>query len=148
VIFSRRRGSGQGDEPDQQRSEATRDVVGAGPAERPSGGKVPPKRQRQGPYDVAAAPKGRELLDLGALRIPVVEGVEVRVQADPEGRVQQVALVAGDNALQLGVFAAPRTEPIWDEVREELRAQLRGDGPPRTEATVRAAGEGAAPEGP
>jgi hypothetical protein len=52
----------------------------------------------------------------------------VRVQADPQGQVQQVVLVAGDSALQLGVFAAPRTEGIWDEVREDIRKQLAGDG--------------------
>lgn len=81
-----------------------------------------------GPYDVTDAPAGVERLDLGALQIPVVEGVEVRVQADPEGRVQQVMLVAGESALQLGVFAAPRTEPAWEEARSGLRDQLRADG--------------------
>jgi Protein of unknown function (DUF3710) len=81
-----------------------------------------------GPYDVAQAPEGGQTLDLGALRIPMVEGVEVRVQADSEGRVQQVALVMGDSAMQLAVLAAPRTEDIWDEVREEIRGQLRADG--------------------
>jgi hypothetical protein len=81
-----------------------------------------------GPYDVVDAPDGVERLDLGSLQIPAIPGVEVRVQADPQGQVQQVVLVAGDSALQLGVFAAPRTEGIWDEVREDIRKQLAGDG--------------------
>jgi hypothetical protein len=42
--------------------------------------------------------------------------------------IQQIALVQGDNALQLGVFAAPRTEGIWDEVRAEIRKSLFADG--------------------
>ncbi|MBT8224828.1 MAG: DUF3710 domain-containing protein [Dactylosporangium sp.] len=67
-------------------------------------------------------------LDLGALRIPMYDGVEARVQADPEGRVQQIALVMGDNALQLAVLAAPRTESVWDEIRGEIRGQLRAEG--------------------
>ncbi|MBM0237503.1 DUF3710 domain-containing protein [Micromonospora sp. ATA32] len=82
----------------------------------------------RGPYDVSEAPEGVERLDLGSLHIPAVPEVEVRVQADPQGVIQQVVLVHGDNALQLGVFAAPRSEGIWDEVREEIRQSLLSDG--------------------
>ncbi|MER7165965.1 DUF3710 domain-containing protein [Micromonospora sp. NPDC000207] len=82
----------------------------------------------RGPYDVSEAPDGVQRLDLGSLHIPAVPEVEVRVQADPQGVVQQVVLVHGDNALQLGVFAAPRSEGIWDEVREEIRKSLFNDG--------------------
>jgi len=81
-----------------------------------------------GPYDVTEAPAGIAHLDLGALRVPAVEGVEVRVQADNDGNIQQVVLVSGDSGLQLGVFAAPRSEGIWDEVRAEIRKQLFTDG--------------------
>jgi hypothetical protein len=81
-----------------------------------------------GPYDVTDAPRGVERLDLGSMQIPAIPGVEVRVQANPDGQVQQVVLVAGENALQLGAFAAPRTEGIWHEVREEIRKQLFNDG--------------------
>jgi hypothetical protein len=88
----------------------------------------PSRSEISGPYDVTDAPDGVERLDLGSLLIPAMPGVEVRVQANPDGQVQQVVLVAGENALQLGVFAAPRTEGIWDEVREEIRQQLAGDG--------------------
>jgi hypothetical protein len=86
----------------------------------------PPSRTG-GPYDATDAPEG-ERLDLGSLQIPAVDGVEVRVQADPEGQIQQVVLVHGDSALQLGVFAAPRSEGIWDEVRADIRKQLFDDG--------------------
>lgn len=81
-----------------------------------------------GPYDITEAPPGVARLDLGSLQIPSVPGVEVRVQANPQGQVQQVFLVHGDSALQLGVYAAPRTESIWDEVRAEIRKSLFADG--------------------
>lgn len=81
-----------------------------------------------GPYDVSEAPEGVRRLDLGSLQIPAIDGVEVRVQANPEGVVQQVVLVHGDNALQLGVFAAPRSDGIWEEVRAEIRKSLFDDG--------------------
>ncbi|HWH00594.1 MAG TPA: DUF3710 domain-containing protein, partial [Pilimelia sp.] len=88
-----------------------------------------------GPFDSAEAPPDVPRLDLGSLLIPAVEGVEVRVQADPEGAIQQVVLVHGDNALQLGVFAAPRSEGIWDEVRTEIRDSLFADGMAAQEVT-------------
>ncbi|MGY4912672.1 DUF3710 domain-containing protein [Micromonospora aurantiaca (nom. illeg.)] len=81
----------------------------------------------RGPYDVSEAPDAPRL-DLGSLQIPAVPDVEVRVQADPQGVIQQVVLVHGQNALQLGVFAAPRSEGIWAEVREEIRQSLVNDG--------------------
>jgi len=77
-----------------------------------------------GPWDEKHAPEGVQRLDLGSLQIPAIEGVEVRVQANPDGAVEQVVLVDGDSALQLGVFAAPRSEGIWDEVRAEMAAKV------------------------
>ncbi|MEW2540693.1 DUF3710 domain-containing protein [Micromonospora chalcea] len=86
-----------------------------------------PSAPDRGPYDVSEAPDAPRL-DLGSLQIPAVPDVEVRVQADPQGVIQQVVLVHGQSALQLGVFAAPRSEGIWDEVREEIRQSLVADG--------------------
>ncbi|GLY04698.1 MULTISPECIES: DUF3710 domain-containing protein [Actinoplanes] len=81
-----------------------------------------------GPWDARHAPSGVQRLDLGSLQIPAIEGVEVRVQANPEGGVEQIVLVDGESALQLGVFAAPRTEGIWDEVRAEILGAMASDG--------------------
>ena len=82
----------------------------------------------RGPYDVRHAPADVQRLDFGSLQIPAVEGVEVRVQANPDGVVEVIVLVEGDSALQLGAFAAPRTEGIWDEVRDEIAAAMAADG--------------------
>src|SRR3954471_3744930 len=81
-----------------------------------------------GPWDARHAPDGVQRLDLGSLQIPAVDGVEVRVQANPDGGVEQVVLVHGNSALQIGVFAAPRSEGIWDEVRDEIAASMKADG--------------------
>jgi Protein of unknown function (DUF3710) len=123
VIFSRSRGGRHHKAEDARGTRhtgrrRTHDEFGDEPAETPA----------TGPYDIVDAPEGVERLDLGSLQIPAIPGVEVRVQADPEGQVQQVVLVHGANALQLGVFAAPRTEGIWDEVRADIRKQLFDDG--------------------
>lgn len=81
-----------------------------------------------GPYDAADAPDSVQRLDLGSLLIPAVDGVEIRVQAGEGGAIAQMELVDGVNTLQLGAFAAPRTEGIWDEVRQEIRKGLFDDG--------------------
>ena len=81
-----------------------------------------------GPYDMSDAPDGVERLDLGSLKIPVVDGVEIRVQAGQDGAIQQVVLVHGPSALQLAAFAAPRSQGIWDEARAEIRTSLFNDG--------------------
>ena len=132
MIFSRSRGSGRHAKGDENRHGARRAT------QRESGPEVEIEDEDEGaetesgraigPYDINEAPDGIAQLDLGALRVPAVEGVEVRVQADDEGRVQQVVLVHEGSALQLGAFAAPRSEGIWDEVRGEIRKQLFNDG--------------------
>lgn len=119
MIFSKGRGSG-------------RHVRGDGPAAESAEPAAEPSR---GPYDISAAPAGVRRLDLGSLQIPAIPDVEVRVQADPDGTVQQVVLVHGENALQLGAFAAPRSEGIWDEVRDEIKTSLRGQGAQTSERT-------------
>jgi hypothetical protein len=87
-----------------------------------------PPAPDHGPYDQRHAPGGVERLDLGSLLIPAIEGVEVRVQANPDGAVEQIVLVDGESALQLGVFAAPRSEGIWNEVRDEIAQAMVSDG--------------------
>ncbi|MEV0426295.1 DUF3710 domain-containing protein [Micromonospora sp. NPDC050495] len=117
MIFSRKRAEGARHARDE-RSDELLDSTGA---------EESPQTSSRGPYDVSEAPDAPRL-DLGSLQIPAVPDVEVRVQADPQGVIQQVVLVHGPNALQLGVFAAPRSEGIWDEVREEIRQSLFNDG--------------------
>ncbi|MEU4567693.1 DUF3710 domain-containing protein [Micromonospora sp. NPDC023956] len=118
MIFSRKRAGSERQARDERAAEPR---VGQDTDE-------PTGRTSGGPYDISEAPDGVQRLDLGSLHIPAVPGVEVRVQADPQGVVQQVVLVHEQNALQLGVFAAPRSDGIWDEVREEIRQSLFNDG--------------------
>jgi hypothetical protein len=77
-----------------------------------------------GPYDVRDTPDDDvERVDLGALRIPVGD-LELRVDVDEEGTALSATLVQTGGQVQLGLFAAPRTEGIWDEVRQEIRASI------------------------
>jgi len=135
VIFSRNRGSGRHQKPaGSTRPGRSRPGGPAGPdemdleAERADVERTSDDRPAPlGPYDITEAEPGNRL-DLGSLQIPVVEGVDIRVQANAEGVVQQVVLVHKDSLLQLSVLAAPRSAGIWDEVRQEIRGSLQSDG--------------------
>lgn len=84
-----------------------------------------------GPYDASEVDDDDELvrLDLGGLRVPVHEGLELRLDVDQEsGQVSAVTVVAGASAVQLMAFAAPRSEGIWDEVRAEIAAGVSSSG--------------------
>jgi hypothetical protein len=140
-MFSRKRGGPKHVRPDDApQSAALAKSMGDGPA------------PEHGPYDSRHAPDGVQRLDLGSLLIPALEGVEVRVQANPDGGVEQVVLVHGNSALQLGVFAAPRSEGIWDEVRAEIATAMTSDGAAPQEFTgpygVELAARVNTPEGP
>ena len=129
MIFSRKRGGSgrhaRGDDARPTRQSSEGRAAEAGGADEP----IPDR----GPYDVSQAPQDVQRLDLGSLQIPAIDGIEVRVQANPDGAIEQVVLVHDESALQLGVFAAPRSEGIWDEVREEIRDSMTADGVPARE---------------
>jgi Protein of unknown function (DUF3710) len=83
-----------------------------------------------GPFDVSSAPPagdGVERIDLGGLQVPGPVGIEVRVEV-VEDEVVAVSVVSGDSQLQMQAFAAPRTEGIWADVRDELRAGISSQG--------------------
>lgn len=82
-----------------------------------------------GPYDVADSPSDDvERLDLGALRVPVDTGLEIRVDVSEEVQVVGVTMLNPTGQMQLGVFAAPRKDGIWDEIRDEIKASISSQG--------------------
>jgi hypothetical protein len=79
-----------------------------------------------GPFDERDAPDDElPRIDLGALRVPVLEGMDVRLEVDENQQVVAVTLAGPTGTMQLGAFAAPRNEGIWDEVRAEIAESLR-----------------------
>jgi hypothetical protein len=84
-----------------------------------------------GPWDISEIPDPAEggRVDLGGVWLPAFDGLEIRVEADPQsGSIVSVTLVLEDSALQVQPFAAPRTGGIWDEVRTEMAAGLTSQG--------------------
>jgi hypothetical protein len=124
-VFRRRKGE-QPDEPQVDGVDAD-DVKDGDEAAEPAG---PVVDRSNGPWDDSEVPEdGLTRLDVGGLRIAGAEGMELRLDVDEASQtVQAVTAVIGDSALQMTVFAAPRTEGIWDDVRAEIRRSLAAQG--------------------
>ncbi|MFC7406108.1 DUF3710 domain-containing protein [Georgenia alba] len=108
--FSRRRRKDDADE-DASTTEAT--APPAGP----------------GPHDVADVPDLGSRVDLGALRVPARPGMQVRLEVEKRTRnAVALTVAAAGSAMQLQVFAAPRSAGIWDELREEIAESVAKQG--------------------
>ena len=82
-----------------------------------------------GPFDVTEV-EGREgRVDLGALWMQGVPGMELRLEVDQATQqVNAATAVLADSALQLQAFAAPRSGALWDEIRAEIAAAVETQG--------------------
>jgi len=98
---------------------------------------VPPEPQHRereveatsGPWDEVDAPDdGLPRIDLGALRLPALPGMDLRVELNAQQQVIAATLRADESFLQVSVFAAPRAGGIWESVREDLATSASGQG--------------------
>src|SRR4051794_22349146 len=98
---------------------------------------VPPEPQHRerdveattGPWDEADAPQdGLNRVDLGALRLPAIPGMDLRVELNAQQKVIAATLRSGDSYLQVSVFAARGGAGIWDSVGEALATSASGQG--------------------
>lgn len=82
-----------------------------------------------GPYDEQDAPEDEvPRLDLGSVRIAMPEDPQLQLEFEESGELRAVHLVTGVGRFTVTAYAAPRSERLWPEVREELAGQLRTDG--------------------
>jgi hypothetical protein len=88
-----------------------------------------PDRPSRGPWDVADVPELGARLDLGALRVPGRQGMQLRMEMERDGtRVVAANVALGESALQLQAFAAPRSSGIWADLRAEIAASITQQG--------------------
>ncbi|SEG07215.1 Protein of unknown function [Actinacidiphila yanglinensis] len=89
---------------------------------------LPPAPRPDGPWDVSEVQEpGEGRVDLGGLFVPGVDGMELRVEVAGESIVA-ATVVLRDSAVQLQAFAAPKSEGIWGEVREEIASGITQQG--------------------
>ncbi|MGO0576803.1 DUF3710 domain-containing protein [Ornithinimicrobium panacihumi] len=95
-------------------------------------------RAGDGPYDITEWPELDGRIDLGALRLPAVAGMQMRLDLEQgSDRVVGATLTFGPSHVQLQAFAAPRTIGIWDELRPDIaRSLVEAGGAAETEPGV------------
>lgn len=82
-----------------------------------------------GPFDAGEAAPEMPRVDLGAVQLPVLPGMELRMEVDQKsGTVTAVNASLDGSVLQVQAFAAPRTEGIWDEIRAEIAQSITAQG--------------------
>lgn len=82
-----------------------------------------------GPQDLSAVSDVSTRVDLGSVLLTPAAGTELRLEIDQD-RQEVTAVQVGDDhgAVQIQVFAAPRSSGIWDEIREEIAGMINGNG--------------------
>jgi hypothetical protein len=143
-----KRSKNAGDEPADQAEDSTSDdellddeldddepqeseEAGAAPVgERTAAARAAAQIRAHGPFDRSEVEDVRDLIDLGALLVPPVDGMELRLELNEEDgeHVVGVTVLMGESAAQVQAFAAPRNEGIWDEVRAEIASGITQQG--------------------
>ncbi|HWS58109.1 MAG TPA: DUF3710 domain-containing protein [Actinotalea sp.] len=108
---------------------AVADETGPGQTESAAAGDGASPESARGPWDVSDMPDLGARLDLGALRIPGRQGMQLRMEMEKDGsRVVAANIGLEGSALQVQAFAAPRTTGIWDELRAEIATSVTRQG--------------------
>ncbi|WP_423059246.1 DUF3710 domain-containing protein [Brevibacterium linens] len=95
---------------------------------------APFDRSEKGPFDISEEYPDHDRLDLGALKVPVVDGMQVRLDTDDDSqRVLAVTLIHDGGGIQLQAFATPRSEGLWNTVRGQLAESVTKQGGESTE---------------
>lgn len=86
-------------------------------------------RAATGPFDASEKDTAEGYIDLGALRIRATNNLQLRLEVEERTkRVIAVTLDMDGSNLQLQAFAAPRSEGLWDEIREQIAASVGSQG--------------------
>lgn len=88
-----------------------------------------PVDRSQGPFDRDEVDERGERLDLGALWVAGLPGMELRLEVDEETQnIVAATAMLGESAVQLQAFAAPRSSGVWDDIRAEISQSITAQG--------------------
>jgi hypothetical protein len=90
---------------------------------------APADREMTGPFDISEVSAVQPFIDLGAIKVTPRTGLQLRL--DIEESTKRLVAATFDiegSTLQVQVFAAPRSEGLWNEIREQVAAQVIKQG--------------------
>jgi hypothetical protein len=80
-----------------------------------------------GPWDASEAYPERERADFGSLLVPIVPTQQIELATDGQHFIW-VTVKSGGSELRVHAFAAPRSDGLWEDVRQEIVAELASAG--------------------
>ena len=120
---------GRGRKAKKEEASEPEDVREDGAAESADAATAASGRSVTGPFDVSEISSRDGYVDLGALLIAPREGLQLRLEVEEATqRVVAVTMDLDGSSLQLQAFAAPRSEGLWDEIREQIGQSVGGQG--------------------
>ncbi|OYO21988.1 hypothetical protein CGZ93_08655 [Enemella dayhoffiae] len=88
--------------------------------------------REDGPFDIDEVDLDADevqRLDLGALVLTPIPESELRLQvAEETQQIVSTLMLSGESALELSVFAAPRSPGLWTEIRQQIIEQTQAAG--------------------
>jgi hypothetical protein len=86
-------------------------------------------RSSKGPFDASERDTAVGYVDLGAILIRPIEGLQIRLEVEEATRrVVAVTLDLNGSSLQLQAFAAPRSAGLWGEIRAQIAQSVASQG--------------------
>ena len=90
---------------------------------------APEDRAENGPFDILEVPSMRPYVDLGSIKVPPREGLQMRLDvAEQAKRIVAVSLDFEGSTLQVQAFSAPKSTGLWNETRRQVTAALDRQG--------------------
>ena len=80
-----------------------------------------------GPWDSGDDVPVADRVDFGSLQIPVGEGADIQIGM-ADNQAAWITVLRGGSGLQVQAFAAPKSDGLWDDVREEIAADIATSG--------------------
>ncbi|NHW48982.1 DUF3710 domain-containing protein [Paenarthrobacter sp. MSM-2-10-13] len=124
-------GRGKKSKDEKPETAGTVEESGTGASTSEPGGSGTPGDYRlgKGPLDIDEIENRDGYVDLGALLIAPAEGLQLRLEVEEATqRVVAVTMDLNGSSLQLQAFAAPRSEGLWDEIREQITQSVASQG--------------------
>jgi hypothetical protein len=83
----------------------------------------------EGPFDRSVIDDESDYLNLGPIWVKGMQGMELRLEVnEQEQQITGLTAVLGESAVQLQAFAAPRTEGVWIDIRNEISKSITDSG--------------------
>lgn len=83
----------------------------------------------EGPFDRSAVTDDTDYVNLGPIWVKGFAGMELRLEInEQEQQITGLTAILGESAVQLQAFAAPRTEGVWIDIRNEIAASITDSG--------------------